>query len=405
MLTQIHHDQVVRLYDTVFDRAPDPEGLAFWTAHMDSGWSLHRVAGLFITAEEFALTYGQPDNRAFVEEMYRNVLDREGEPLGVAGWTGWLDSGAMDRASVVAGFSESQEHILQMEEAAEPAPAQPPTPVVLYGGDGADAFRGGEGNDMLVGWLGADTLSAGAGDDVLWGGRDTTIDRDAWAGLLNDSGDAIYGGAGNDRLHGDGGADKLHGDDGNDVLEGLWGDDLLMGGDGDDALWGDAVAVQAARLLTNAADVLGGGAGADYLNGGGGDDRLHGDDGDDVLDGWSGADEMTGGAGADRFLLGAGINGGLTMGSGRDSITDFEQGDVIDLSRVMPDEAFTFIGQEPFSGSGRAEVRFSETADGVLVQIDAPSTYGGGGPLPAGQPDAEVSLPGVRTLNAPDFIL
>ena len=78
---------------------------------MDNGWSLHRVAWLFITADEFALTYGQPDNRAFVAEMYRNVLDREGEPLGVEGWTRWLDTGAMDRASVASGFSES--HVLE----------------------------------------------------------------------------------------------------------------------------------------------------------------------------------------------------------------------------------------------------------------------------------------------------
>lgn len=128
-----------------------------------------------------------------------------------------------------------------------------------------------------------------------------------------------------------------------------------------------------------------------------------------MLDGWSGADEMTGGAGADRFLLGSGISGGLYMNSGRDTITDFEQGDLIDLSRVMPDEAFAFIGQEPFSGTGRPEVRFSATADGVLVQIDAPSTYGGNAPPPygppEGQPDVEISLTGARTLNAGDFVL
>lgn len=205
MLIQAHHDQVVRLYDTVFDRAPDAPGLAFWTGHMDNGWSLPFVAGLFITADEFALTYGQPDNGSFVRSMYENVLDRPGEAGGVSFWTSLLDQGLAGRADIVVGFSESEEHIAQMA-APKPAPAPAPTPVVLYGGDGGDAFRGGEGSDTLVGWLGADTLSAGAGDDVLWGGRDTTIDGNAWAGLPDDAGDKIYSGGGNDRLHGTAGA-------------------------------------------------------------------------------------------------------------------------------------------------------------------------------------------------------
>ena len=71
------NDSIVRLYDTVFDRAPDAGGLANWNAAADGGYTLHGIAAEFITHPEFAITYGQPDNRAFVVEMYRNVLDRE----------------------------------------------------------------------------------------------------------------------------------------------------------------------------------------------------------------------------------------------------------------------------------------------------------------------------------------
>lgn len=102
--------EVVRLYDTVFNRAPDAGGLAHWQNHMAAGHTLGQVADEFVRAEEFRLTYGAPTNGAFVEAMYANVLDRPGEAAGVSAWTYALDHG-MTREQVVVGFSESQEHI------------------------------------------------------------------------------------------------------------------------------------------------------------------------------------------------------------------------------------------------------------------------------------------------------
>jgi hypothetical protein len=49
------------------------------------------------------------DDTAFVQQLYRNVLDREGEATGVEAWKGALQGG-MTRADVVLGFSESLEH-------------------------------------------------------------------------------------------------------------------------------------------------------------------------------------------------------------------------------------------------------------------------------------------------------
>jgi hypothetical protein len=52
---------------------------------------------------------GSLDDTAFVQQLYRNVLDREGEASGVEAWKGALQGG-MSRADVVLGFSESPEH-------------------------------------------------------------------------------------------------------------------------------------------------------------------------------------------------------------------------------------------------------------------------------------------------------
>lgn len=105
-----HEARVTRMYDTVFDREPDPTGLPFWTARSRAGMALDAMAEGFMQADEFRLTYGTPDNAEFTALLYENVLDRPGEPGGMAFWTRLLDQGIADRADVVAGFSESAEH-------------------------------------------------------------------------------------------------------------------------------------------------------------------------------------------------------------------------------------------------------------------------------------------------------
>ena len=102
--------QITRLYDTVFDRRPDPGGYEFWHSAMHDGLPIRAVADLFVTAPEFQTRYGTPDNRGFVQLLYRNVLDREGEPGGIDFWTDSLNSGLATRTDVVIDFSESLEH-------------------------------------------------------------------------------------------------------------------------------------------------------------------------------------------------------------------------------------------------------------------------------------------------------
>lgn len=204
--------QIVRLYDTVFDRAPDAEGLEFWNgATHNAGLGLRDLANFFIAAPEFAATYGEPTTQGFVESLYLNILDRPGEAEGVGFWTNALNSGLADRAQVVVGFSESAEHVQQMAQppvvvVTPPAPEPTPPPLVIVGPissgpnpgavpripplefngtGGRDALVGSEGRDIIRGGAGADTLDGRGGDDVLSGG----------GGL-----DVVTGGAGRDRF-------------------------------------------------------------------------------------------------------------------------------------------------------------------------------------------------------------
>lgn len=126
----------------------------------------------------------------------------------------------------------------------------------------------------------------------------------------------IFAGNGNDTVVGLGGADSIDGGGGKDLLIGNGGKDMLRGGGGKDTLEGGG-----------GKDHLEGGRGKDEINGAGGRDTLKGDGGRDFLDGGGGRDLLEGGRGRDDLTGGRGVDTFLfSTGSGKDTITDFQQG-------------------------------------------------------------------------------
>ena len=344
--------QIVRLYDTVFDRDPDAEGLEFWNGATHRELTLNAMADLFITAPEFASTYDQPDNLSFVQAMYQNILDRPGEADGVAFWTRVLDEGLADRGDVVIEFSESPEHIAQMEN---PPAEEPPPPNnsqfgddtiigddfridVIYGDTSGDITEGRGGNDQIFGRGGS--FGRGQGDS-LYG------DAENLRGTARGGDDLIDGGTAGDLLHGDA-ASQI-----SDNASG--GNDSLFGGPGDDTARGDAL-----RLSGNAwggNDLLDGGEGNDILYGDatfladgsrGGDDRLDGGAGDDTL--WGDAQFLTENAtgGRDTFVF--------TGAFGDDRALDFRRGE----DRIE----FAVPDRDPF------DLRFTNDPSGTVITLE-----------------------------------
>jgi Ca2+-binding RTX toxin-like protein len=236
--------------------------------------------------------------------------------------------------------------------------------VVVYGGD--DQLVGADGNDLLVGdvghtnyyyatiYGGDDLIEGGKGQDWIYGDY-ATVDQglgDYPAGAGGD--DTLHGGRDDDLVYGQGGDDRVFGDEGADILYGDFGDDILQGGDGADVLQGDA-----------GNDILQGGAGADRLVSGEGADKLFGD------------------GERDRFVYPSTQHSGPS-GAERDRIADFTQRvDLIDLLAIDaiegggagPNDAFTFIGSNPFVQAG--QLRAVQVGDDTLVQAN---TVGPGGP-------------------------
>ncbi len=248
------NEQIVRLYDTVFDRIPDTEGLAFWNRVSDSGQNLNYISGRFLVANEFATTYGQPNNRAFVESMYLNVLDRPGERAGVDFWTAALDEGRGGREVILIEFSESAEHKVAMaqqygSDAPPPMAAQPPQPAVsVQPAEPAQPVPIGQpsaaGPPVIVPPLREARISDTPGQERVDGteGRDIiTITGSGTHYIYSHSdSDVINGGPDKDYVEAGSGDDILYGNGGNDQLIGGYGNDTFVGGEGADVLIGGA---------------------------------------------------------------------------------------------------------------------------------------------------------------------
>jgi Ca2+-binding RTX toxin-like protein len=194
----------------------------------------------------------------------------------------------------------------------------------------------------------------------------------------------LTGKGGKDHLVGGAGDDQMYGHGGNDSLEGGSGNDTLYGGLGADVLNGNA-----------GADTLHGEAGNDTLKGGAGNDTLNGGAGKDILEGMDGLDVLTGGQGNDVFLFRSTIE---TANNRPDVISDFEHGiDRLNLSfidanvRVQGDQAFSFIGDQQFSGKA-GELHFVNHVLSGDVDGDKVADFG-------------IQIEGSSVLTTVDFVI
>ncbi|MEM8924744.1 MAG: polysaccharide deacetylase family protein [Actinomycetota bacterium] len=101
--------QIARLYQAYFDRQPDTTGWAYWIEVYRLGRSLAEISHWFALSSEFAAA-GPLDDRAFVEFVYANVLQRSSDPEGLRYWQGELER-SVSRGRLVTFFSESPEFV------------------------------------------------------------------------------------------------------------------------------------------------------------------------------------------------------------------------------------------------------------------------------------------------------
>jgi hypothetical protein len=90
-------------------RSPDPVGLRGWLAAMNSGYTVSRMEGGFIASPEYYAKAGSTD-ATWVVKLYFDVLGRAAAPSEVNHWTTSLSAGA-SRNQVAMGFLLSTERL------------------------------------------------------------------------------------------------------------------------------------------------------------------------------------------------------------------------------------------------------------------------------------------------------
>ncbi|MFG6581179.1 DUF4214 domain-containing protein [Sulfitobacter sp. 1A13191] len=107
MATSAQVDALVALYAGYFNRAPDPEGLQFWIDQIDGGREFNTIAADFAASEEATALYPYlttPDvatPSTFITSIYQNLFNRAPDAEGLQFWTDVLESGSVSVADMI----------------------------------------------------------------------------------------------------------------------------------------------------------------------------------------------------------------------------------------------------------------------------------------------------------------
>jgi hypothetical protein len=102
---------LVRMYDSLFNREADEDGINCHLESLENGASLHDVALSFVNSDEAEELYDSMSNIQFIDKLYSSALDRTADVKGLITWTTALENGTMDRADVLLSFADSTEKI------------------------------------------------------------------------------------------------------------------------------------------------------------------------------------------------------------------------------------------------------------------------------------------------------
>lgn len=87
-------NEVQKLYVAYFGRPADPTGLDFWKTQLQNNQDFYQtVSSTFSTSTEFQTMYTGLDNRALVTEIYDNLFARAPDQDGLNFWVNALNNG------------------------------------------------------------------------------------------------------------------------------------------------------------------------------------------------------------------------------------------------------------------------------------------------------------------------
>ncbi len=108
MAASTYFDQVQQLYIAYFGRPADPVGLTFWATQVDAanGNLASMIAGFASSSESNALYAGVSTTQK-ITGIYVNLFNRQPEPAGLAFWVAQIESGALTQAQAAFQIQSS----------------------------------------------------------------------------------------------------------------------------------------------------------------------------------------------------------------------------------------------------------------------------------------------------------
>jgi hypothetical protein len=222
-ITTAMRTEVTQLYVSLFGRAPEAAGMAYWVNQLDRGVSVYQVAQDMYNVDAARAYYPMfLTNQEIVGRFYQNVLGRTADAEGLAYWTAQLDGGKtqgqviVDMVNAVVNYSGTNEAALTSKALFNNK--------VEVGNYYAVDVQGSDVNNTVLASVTADAATVTAAKAAL-----------AVAGMtqnLTSGTDHLGGTAGNDTYSADlsGNADTLNSGDviaagaGTDVLKATLGD-------------------------------------------------------------------------------------------------------------------------------------------------------------------------------------
>jgi len=170
------------LYIGLFSRAPDEEGLKYWTQQLHNDSNFYDIIGGFLDSSE--LQNGSDytgDNQSFVTNLYKNILSREADAAGLEYWLNELST-ISSKEKVISGFLESSEYREtnslntyniwhNLFESFSREIAGTSSSEILSAGGFDDYIDAGAGDDVISGLAGDDYLYSNIGNDTITGGE------------------------------------------------------------------------------------------------------------------------------------------------------------------------------------------------------------------------------------------
>lgn len=113
MATQETLNQVQQLYVAYYGRPADAEGLAFWADALEANnGDTSVIINDFGNSAEFEARFGEMSNEELVNNLYQQLFGRDADDEGLAFYTGHLESGDLSLAEIaseIAGGAQDNE--------------------------------------------------------------------------------------------------------------------------------------------------------------------------------------------------------------------------------------------------------------------------------------------------------